>query len=378
MSERERRVVFVLLAHYVGGAEEYVARLVEGLPAGWRATVAVSDPGVRAWCAARVRGAHAAVVDLRVTPRLRAPWSWGVFARLLRDASPDLVHLNAPSTYDSGVEAAALLAHRAGARVVRTDHIASLPPSRRRSAITRWSTRWVDRVITVCEANRAALAARGVPAAKIAVVLNGTPVSEPATAAARAAVRAHEGIARDTAWVVCVGALKERKDPLLLVDAVAHARAAGAPVALSLVGEGELDEALRERAATHGIAPWVTLTGQRGDVRELLDASDIFVFSSHREGLPFAVLEAMAAGRAVIATAVDGIPEALDGGRCGVLVPPGDVESLTRALCELAGDAARRAALGAAARERVLAQFTQEAMVRDTLAVYDAVCGGER
>ncbi len=370
-----RRVLYVVHAVYAGGAEEYIARLVEGLPPAWEPSIAASDAGVREWFGARLREVRVAIVPCE-PPRWAAPWTWAPFTRVLRAASPDIVHLNAPSTYDSGLEAAGWWARRAGARVVRTDHLASLPPSRRRTWTTRAAMPAVDRVLTVCDANRAALEARGVPAAKIVVVPNGTPLSAPADEAARAAVRARDGIAPDATWVVCVGALEARKDPASLIEAVARGRAAGAPLVLTLVGEGPLAGALRARAAARGVADAVTLAGRRGDVQALLDACDIFVFSSRREGQPFAVLEAMAAGRAVVATAVDGIPEALDGGRCGILVSPGDVDAVARALAELAADPARRAALGAAARERVAARFTQEAMVRATVAVYDAVCGG--
>lgn len=372
MTERERRVLYVIFAPYPGGAEEYIARLAEALPSSWKATVAVSDPGVRAWSAARLRDAQVPVVETR-QPRLHAPWTWRAFAQTVRAAAPHVVHLNVPSTYDSGVEFAGLLARRSGARVVRTDHLASLPPSRRRSARTHLSLRWVDRVITVCEANRGALAERGVPGEKVIVVPNGTALPPPADPAWRRAVREREGIADDTVWVVSVGALNARKDPAVLIEAVTRSRAVGAPVALTLVGEGELAGALRALAAARGISHVVTLAGQRGDVHDLLAAADIFVFSSRREGLPFAVLEAMAAGRAVIATAVDGIPEALDGGACGVLIAPGDVEGLAHALTELAGDAARRARLGAAARARVAQRFTQAHMTAATVAVYESL-----
>ena len=115
----------------------------------------------------------------------------------------------------------------------------------------------------------------------------------------------------------------------------------------------------------------VHFTGQRADVARLLGALDIFVLPSLREALPIAVMEAMAMGLPVVATRVGGIPEVVEDGMTGCLVPPGDEAALAAALGRLVADPALAARLGAAGRARVQAQFTVEQMVRRVEHLYD-------
>jgi glycosyltransferase involved in cell wall biosynthesis len=143
---------------------------------------------------------------------------------------------------------------------------------------------------------------------------------------------------------------------------------------LVLVGSGPLEDGLRSQADAAGLAGRVVFAGSRGDVPDLLAAFDVFVLSSRYEGLPIALLEAMAAGRACVATAVGGVPEVVTDGVDGVLVPPGDPDALAAALAAVAGDADRRAALGAKAEARA-ADFRLDAAVARLAAVYDRALG---
>ena len=131
---------------------------------------------------------------------------------------------------------------------------------------------------------------------------------------------------------------------------------------LVLLGDGALRDELEAQAAELGIADRVTFAGQVPDARSLLPAADIALLSSVSEGLSVSLLEAMAARLPVVATNVGGNPELVVKNETGLLTPTGDDAALAAALVALLGDAARRAALGAAGRARVVEQFTSERM----------------
>jgi glycosyltransferase involved in cell wall biosynthesis len=110
------------------------------------------------------------------------------------------------------------------------------------------------------------------------------------------------------------------------------------------------------------MADRVHLAGQRQDVPDLLAAADVFVMPSLWEGLPLAILEAMLAQKAIVASVTSGIPEAINDGQEGLLVPPGDEAALAEALGRVLSDAALRSRLAAQARARALREFTVECM----------------
>ncbi|MEX2195798.1 MAG: glycosyltransferase family 4 protein [Thermoleophilaceae bacterium] len=225
---------------------------------------------------------------------------------------------------------------------------------------------------TICtsEAERTELAEIAAPehAGRLVLIYNGLEPSPVAGPEERAAARAGLGLAEDEVAVLYLGRLEERKDPL---TAVAAAEAADGPVVLLLAGDGPLLSGAERRAGAS-----VRVLGHRDDGPALLAASDVFVMPSEREGLSYAVLEAMAAGLAMVVSDGPGNPEAV--GDAGVVVPFGDERALAAALSRLAGDPAERERLGAAGRARVLDRFTAEQMVRETAAVYEAVGAGDR
>ncbi len=221
---------------------------------------------------------------------------------------------------------------------------------------------------TVCTsaAERDELAALLGPqlATRLAVVHNGVDVPE-ADPDARAAARAELGLGDGDVAALFLGELEARKAPLVAVAAARRAVSDGAPLVLLVAGDGP--EAGAVRAWSSRV---VRPLGFRRDPERLLTAADIFVLPSEREGLSFAVLEAMAAGLAMVVSDGPGNPEAV--GDAGVVVPVGDVGALAAALGSLALDRERRERLGAAARERVRAQFSVEQMLDGVAAAYAA------
>ncbi len=156
--------------------------------------------------------------------------------------------------------------------------------------------------------------------------------------------------------LVCVGRLCEEKAQLLLVEAAATLRARGVPLSLVLAGDGPLRAAIEDLIKAHGLEETVTITGwvtsQR--VRDELTLARGLVLPSLMEGLPVAIMEAMALGRPVISTYISGIPELVIPGETGWLVPAGDVVALADAMQRvLAAPGADLERMGAAARARV-------------------------
>lgn len=193
-------------------------------------------------------------------------------------------------------------------------------------------------------------------------------------AAARDAARAELGVPGDALVVGTVGNFTAKKDQATLLRAVAALPEGGREVVLVLVGLGPLEDELRALAVELGIAGRVLFPGSRDDVFALLPAFDAFVLSSRFEGLPIALLEAMATGVAPVATRVGGIPEVITDGVDGLLVGPGEPYALAGALDRLLGDDALRGRLGESAQNRALA-FDLANAVRRTEAIYAAALG---
>jgi glycosyltransferase involved in cell wall biosynthesis len=144
---------------------------------------------------------------------------------------------------------------------------------------------------------------------------------------------------------------------------------------LVIVGDGPEREALREQIEQLGLVGAVHLAGEQRDIPSLLRAFDVFALPSKAEGTSMSVLEAMASGVPVVASAVGGTPALLDDGRCGLLVPPNDVSALTAALLTVLADRDRRHQLAAAARTRAVTVYAEDRVVDRYVALYEAAAG---
>ncbi len=178
------------------------------------------------------------------------------------------------------------------------------------------------------------------------------PVSASGPSATLPGARATDLVIGTAARFVPVKALD------VLLEALARVCAREPRARGLLLGDGPLLPALRARAAALGLEGRVLFPGHQPEVAPYLQALDVFVLSSWSEGLPMSLLEAMAAGKPIVATAVGGVPEVVRDGREGRLVPPGAPDALADALLELTADADGRRAMGAAARARVEEGFS--------------------
>jgi len=209
------------------------------------------------------------------------------------------------------------------------------------------------------------------PADAVHLVLNGVPAAPPPSPGERASLRAELGLSADAAVVVGAGRLSKRKGFDFLIDAFARADVPSSE--LLLVGTGEEEAALRTQAAALGIDSRVRFAGERGDVPRVLGACDLFVLSSHNEGMANVMLEAMAAAVPVAAFDVSGVRDALaprDGRpAAGWIVPPADTDALAAAITDALRDPAASAACMAEASWRVREWFSVERMVTEAEAV---------
>ena len=196
------------------------------------------------------------------------------------------------------------------------------------------------------------------------IIANGIPVAEFAHPQEdREALRAELALPAGAPTFISVGRFMEQKNHTTLLHAFASARIRAAGAHLLLVGDGELRGALEKTAGELGLAGRLHFLGVRTDVPRLLQAADVFVLSSRWEGNPLSVMEAMAAARPVVATAVGCVPELVSDGT-GRLVAPGDVAALESAMLQLACDLPLARAMGTAAARRALERFDSSRMAR--------------
>jgi glycosyltransferase involved in cell wall biosynthesis len=167
-----------------------------------------------------------------------------------------------------------------------------------------------------------------------------------------------------------VAALTGHKDHGTLLEAAALVKDRVPQARFVIVGDGELRGALEEKSRALGLRDHVVFAGFRDDLDRLMPAFDVFCLSSHMEGLGTSLLDAMAYSRPIVATAAGGIPEAVEDGVTGRVVPPRRPAALADALVEVLTDEGLRRAMGDAGRRRFEQRFTAGRMVEETLAVY--------
>lgn len=202
-------------------------------------------------------------------------------------------------------------------------------------------------------------------ASRVQVVPNGVRVGVPGPASLREELR----LAPGDRLVLAVGNLYPVKGHRYLIDALAALRDRQPAVHVVIAGRGELADALLEQALALGVAARVHLLGLRSDIPALLASADIFAMPSLSEGLPVAVLEAMFAGRAIVATDVGEVRAVLEGD-AGVVVPPGDADALAAALDQLLSDPADARRRGDRAAARAHAEYSLERMVDRYAGIY--------
>jgi len=264
-------------------------------------------------------------------------------------------------------------------------------------ALRRWALRRADRIIAVAQAQADWLREYyGPKAGPIEVIPNGIDPSRFAGPFDGGAVRAEFGIPDGTPTVVCVARLVPVKGIEILLSAMQVPVLQEKGAHLILVGDGPNESALRERAQAQGLAGRVHFAGRQVDPRPFLAAADVACLPSFSEAQPIALLEAMAAGRAIVASAVGGIPEMIGHDEpagfpvrpdesagvaprpdesAGLLVRPGDPADLARALARALADREWRERAGKRGRERVERVFSIQERARRIEGLIEELAG---
>lgn len=360
---RPPRVLQVLTCDTVGGTELMVRRLVCDMdPARVHTEVAIlAPPGPIAGALAADGVPVTSLGPGRLLPFVR-------LARMLRRERFDIVH-----AYGfRGPLGVRFLARRSVVVVGVQDELpAEAEPGSLKARVTLALDRATSRFVDVYEANsRGAvrtLERAGFPRAKLRQVRNGISAAE--------WERSNPGEAADAPVIIFVGRMIPRKRHVDLIRAVASLRRGGNACRLLLPGDGPLRASLVELTGTLGLNGFVDLPGvlERVTVQGLLAGAHIYCHPSSHEGMPAAILEAMACGLPVVGTRANGIEDLVVDGETGLLVEIGDVEGLACALQALLDAPDLRARLGAAGRVRVETEFDLAAMTRSKTALYEAL-----
>jgi glycosyltransferase involved in cell wall biosynthesis len=365
------RLLLVVDSLEVGGAERHVVDLALALRRkGYGVEVACSVAGGLAEpleeAGVPVRPLTRRLVKRRVSPA----YARGIW-RLLKERRFDLVHAH---IFASAV-AAAIATRRTGLPLVITEHTEASWQTWWTRRVSRWAHRRARHAIAVSTPiQRRLIEKDGVPPDLVTLIPNAVipaPDDPPDLS----------GVLPD-GWlegplVGVVARLQPEKGVATFLEAAVRLSKISPETRFLVAGDGPLREKLLELARRVGIEDRVRFLGYRTDARALIGLLDVLVVPSLTEGSPLIVLEAMAAGVPVVASAVGGIPDQVRHGEEGLLVSPGDPEALTRALGELLRDPGRARLMGAAGQRRTEDEFSHETLVRWIEAVYREALDGK-
>jgi len=216
--------------------------------------------------------------------------------------------------------------------------------------------RWVDAIIVLDNEMQAEALSVGFSASRVYSMFNGIETSSFVPTLSREDAKEALGM-NDKILVLYVGRLVPQKSLATLLQAMKLAVQSCPNLHLMLVGDGSMRESLNALVVSLNIQEFVTFAGNQTNVKPFLWAADIFTLPSEQEGMSNALLEAMTSGLACLATPVGASSQMLNYGKCGLLLPVGDISAWGRALIDLGGDPKRRAELGKAARQRVMTEY---------------------
>ncbi|HEX2385960.1 MAG TPA: glycosyltransferase family 4 protein [Candidatus Binatia bacterium] len=374
------RVGFYLNSNAIGGLERHVLTLIDRLRRLHEVEVFCTDGegaqhfydeltslGLKPhWLAAQLGSK-----DGLVCPSISAiPIIWRA-RRLFASAKLDVIHFHAGQL---GLMYAPTLASWLAGIPTRilTLHNPILRHSAARRRVESQVLRRLSRIVTVSAyMKRELIEKKGVAPEHIAIIGNGVDLPVFGNVMARAEALRGLGLSEEDIVVGLVGRLHRLKGADLLIEAASLVKARVPRVQFVLIGSGPEEYALRRLAQSRGVCDFVRFAGYRRNAWRYMTAFDVLALPSRDEAQSIALLEAMACGKAVVAARAGGIPEVVDEAVTGLLFPRENVSMLAQALIELLNDPQRRASMGAAGRQRVGERFSQQEMLRKTLAVYN-------
>ena len=360
------------------GVEEHILTLLRGLDRGCFRPYLVCPPVLFEALKADVPA------DVEVLPlRLDGPTQWRAMmrlARFLRTRHIEVLHSHmfqsslyaSPVGWFCGVRAILETVH--GREDWRRGWLKS------RFVVDRAVGKFVNAYIAVSTGCAEYLVnQKGLPAGKIDVIPNGCDLDRFSGSFGKStAMKDALGLRSGQPVLVVIGRLERQKGHTVLLEALGKIRTEFADVHLVCVGEGSLSESLKAQISRLGLNERVHFVGYQRNTEDWLAMADVVVLPSFYEGMPLVAIEALGAGRAMVATAVDGTSEVVVNGKTGLTVPPGDAAMLAEAICRLLRNPAERCALGAAGRQWVLEKFSERTQLRRTQELYLRLLGKVR
>ncbi len=287
--------------------------------------------------------------------------------RWFKSEAADVVHIHSGAWIK-----AAIAAKRAGTQcVVFTHHGLESREGLLDRALNRHAARYTDRIVAVSDDLKDKMGdTGGVPDRSIDVLPNGVPTDVFTPETSPSELRKRFDIPDDGVIIGNVARMWPVKNHVGLIDAFARVSKSRSDVFLVLVGDGPLRPEIEHEITRQGVTDRVFLTGEIDDLASVYRAFDLFALASHSEGTSISILEALASGTGVVATAVGGTPSLLGDGDFGTLVPPDDADAFADAMNRMLNDEVTRNRLSAAGRERVTQNFSVDAMCDAYEALY--------
>ena len=361
------RVVEILATGTNGGAQEHLFSLLSRLDRSrYDASVIALSGG------SAVRKLQRAGFQVTVVEEPDDAIATGVLATILADVNPDVIHSHMYRAELVGTRAAIALGAAGHRRpyIVSTVHSSRIRSEEDRRVL-QILTPQIDQLIAVSRAIETKIRDEGRAGAPVRLIYNGVDLARYDETLPCCTFREQYGIEPDAVVVGVVARLEpEKGHPTLLESWPAVLRAVPNAVLL-IVGEGSRHAELEQLAASLRIAHRVVFTGRRDDVPEVTAALDVAVLPSYREAQGLSILEAMALSRPVVASRVGGIPEVIEDGVSGLLVPPHDPEALAAAIVRLLTNHPLADMIGRAGHDVVHERFCIGLMVRAVESIYD-------
>jgi glycosyltransferase involved in cell wall biosynthesis len=377
------RLLHIVGESRFGGAARIILRLGQIAQAeGWQVDILTTDPLFQE----AVRQHGLGLVNLDVIRReIRPVWDLRGLSRLhrfLRREPYQIIHTHT----SKGGFVGRLAARMAGVPViVHTAHgfaIHENSPLVSRllySTLERLASRWCDRIVSVSEFHRTWAIELGMcTPERIVAIPNGTAEAARTHRTGRAILRRQMGAEYGEFVVLSMARLAADKGLEYLLEAAARLPRNGRRIQIAIAGDGPARQRLERIAIERGVTDRVTFLGFREDVGDLLAASDLVVLPSLREGLSIALLEAMAAGKPIIATSIGSQREVASQADMAQLVPPADARALSEAIERLAADQEAMERLGRNARTLYETRYTEERMLEDYKQLYHELWGTKR
>ena len=384
-----KKVLYIVTKSVWGGAQRYVYDLATSLPKDkFEAVVAAGGNGPLFEMLGRegIRTIQIPAFRRDINPLKECAAFFQLF-KVYASERPDIIHLNSSKAGGLGALAAFIYkflpptTYHPLPKVIFTVHGWGFLENRAWITkkiilfISRLSSLFQDKVILLDRVDFAA-AEKFIPARKLVLIPNGIKeIDFLARADARAllAQKIEHPIAQDTVLIGTIAELTKNKGLRYLIDAISLIP--DSLFLLLIIGDGEDRSRLEKQIADAKLQDHVSLAGFISHANQYLKALDVFVLPSLKEGLPYVIMEAMAAGLPVIATNVGGMPDMIADGDVGILVPPKDSQALAKAIETLAANPEKRMALGMRAQETIKTKFAFHDMLNRTIQLYDTNTG---